>query len=216
MADPEKSNSQEQTQGVYPVKFCPQKGAQYHPLIRAGFAKDLETSGFCWLAQLDMAISTREPIDERRFKIVFGIAESFKDLGMLTKDGGIETKDREPEYLDVINNHMSEGEIPLEIALLDITGSQDFIRELESGNILCLTIDYRTDHGHGILMDELFMNRNRTEGVMGFWNPMAPDANALFAREFVGTGSRYFTVQGEPAIIAPNAKVIRLKPGGML
>lgn len=198
---------QEQSQEIFPVKFCPQKGQRYLPLVESGLAENIEVSGFCWLACIDMAISTNQPNDEKRFQIVSEIAHTLKASSLLTEVGGLlYTDNSDKEFLLRINTKLSDSSIPLSLTQMEITSPMDLIRELKENKMLLLGTYQQEFSGHMILMDKIFTDNDHSEQVMGYWNPSAPRADALYAREFVGI--HQFTEQGRPARIAPNVFVI--------
>lgn len=191
-----------------PVKFRYQKGADYQRLVDRGIAKDLASSGFCWLASIEMAASAYKQNDAERLSWVVEIATDAKSGGLLEEDGHLSHTD-DTKVVEFLNKSLSAGEIPLEASSVDLRETNLFEEALR-GNMLLVSV-YNPDEGggHMMLVDKGYLAIDQSEAVVGILNPIAPAIEMPFAREYFGSSQSNLFIQGQQSQFGPNGFILK-------
>ena len=108
------------------VKFRYQKDQGFQSLVDSGIGKELSTSGYCWAACLDMALSPFIPDDAVRDGI---ITDSVKDQRLGTKaftPNGELSSERIGDLVDVVNENLTTGNFQARLNLIREQRFSDF------------------------------------------------------------------------------------------
>jgi len=139
------------------VKFRYQKDTRFQTLVDHGIGTELSTSGYCWAACLDMALSPFIPDEVVRNGI---ITDSVKD-GRLGKDafteiGGL-ARDRIGDLVDVVNGRLLAQDFRARLKLIKGQPFDKFHLELQKGRTVIFGAQDK-DGGHVWVMDRVYQD----------------------------------------------------------
>lgn len=193
-----------------PVKFRYQRSPEYQRFVEKGIVKDLGSSGFCWLASVEMAASRYLYDDTERLKWIEGVAVSAKEAGFLSEEGSFIPAEDESEVA-FLNEQFTRGGIPIEVSAIDIRDSDglDLFDLPLRGSMLLVGIGVpENDDGHMMLLDKAFITPDQSDVAISLLNPAVPAIDMPFAREFLHFEQPNMFIQGLPAQFGPIAYVL--------
>lgn len=139
------------------VKFIYQKDQRFQSLVDFGIGKELSSSGYCWAACLDMALSPFVPDDSVREGV---IANSVQDqrLGAeaFTANGEL-SSEKIGDLVDIVNENLVSGNLEARLKLLREQRFNDFHLELQKGRAVIFGIQDETG-GHVMVMDRVYQD----------------------------------------------------------
>jgi len=139
------------------VKFTYQKDTSFQTLVDHGIGTELSTSGYCWAACLDMALSPFIPDDVIRKGIIAGSIKDEK-LGKdaFTDIGGLAIA-RIGDLVDVVNGRLAVQNFSARLKLINEQTLSDFHLELQKGRTVIFGISDESD-GHVMIMDRVYQD----------------------------------------------------------
>lgn len=208
---PRIGESQDKLSAFNPIRYRYQRSNEYQVFVNEGMASELSTSGFCWLACLDMLSSIHLPNDKVRMETMLKIARAVNENRMLMENGGIKFYDFAWDYVDIIDHYFSESNIPVEPDLALLQSEKDIVKILLEGNMLIVsTANIGEDNlqEHMIFMDQLFFYDGGKECMIRYWDPLNPNSNLINIKQ------QPFALGGKPRNISALSLVFRKKSYG--
>ncbi|MDP3940937.1 MAG: hypothetical protein Q8Q49_01365 [bacterium] len=163
------------TSGKHPIQFFHQRSERYRFMVDEGIIDDLETSGLCWLATTDMALSAFLRNPEVRLDVIRNIAAAMNMAGRLDQYGRLDMSGN-GEFAAAINKANRDASLPVKAWTDEYDDLEESLLASVANGVALLSVgDESWEHVY--VVDDSFFCPEKKERSVRIWDPLMGDAN---------------------------------------
>lgn len=168
------------------VSFRYQKDPTFQILVDAGIGTELSSSGYCWAACLDMALSPFVAEDAARQQIINDSVRHQRLMRDAFTPNGELHGDKLEDMIAVVNENLSTRNLAPRLRLIDGIAFDNFHQELQKGRVVIFGIK-NDEGGHTMIMDKLYVDGGKY--IYAIYDPAIE--NPIEARSYLDNFQLY-------------------------
>jgi hypothetical protein len=155
------------------VKFVYQKDPSFQVLVDKGIGTELTSSGYCWAACLDMALSPFVLDDTQRRQIILDSVKHEKLADGAFNEKGEFNSDKAEDLVDILNNNLLAQGASVRLNLIRGQEFSDYHKELLNGRTVIFGLTNQ-EGAHVMLMDKVYVDGGKY--IYAIYDPGVEDS----------------------------------------